>query len=256
MVPRPCFPPQGASVVSRAVRALHSSLLRRLPLSILFALLFCGWAPALAGAAPLPLGKAASGTPELALSFEEAAVVASGLTPDGEALVFATGRVPLRYASRVHHWNVVEVADGLGELRFEVPDGVPLQSIWTVVDLTTGAFRLSAAPGLGVEAQRLPPGVLRAGSAGQLDRFAPGLAEGRVLLVRPGTGAWTGHLADGADGDRDGQFDGGFEAAVETLEPAGTLTPEAPEEVLPRDVLVVLDPQQLRIFTLTLGPPA
>jgi hypothetical protein len=47
---------------------------------------------------PVSLSAGASAPPELALTFEESAVVAAELTPGGEALFFSLVRVPLGYS--------------------------------------------------------------------------------------------------------------------------------------------------------------
>lgn len=224
----------------------HPAHLRALALGACLAFLSLAAASPASAASAVPLGRAASAPPELA--FEPDAVVAEGMTPGGEVLVFAVGRSALTYATRVHHWEVTELADGAGELRFEVPDGVPPASLWAMVDLATGELLLAPGPGLDTEIGRLPPGALHAGPSDLIDRIAPGLAEARVLLVRPGVGAWTGHLADGG-------LTGSLDLGIEELHPAGGASPEPPEEILPRDVVVVFDPQTLRAFSLTAGPP-
>ena len=99
-------------------------------------------------AAPAPLFRAveASAPPELAVAFEEAAVLAAELTPGGDAVFWSVGREPLGYLQRVVRHQGVAVVDAQGEARFEPETGaVLLKSVWAVADLETGAVAIAAS---------------------------------------------------------------------------------------------------------------
>jgi hypothetical protein len=73
---------------------------------------------------------------------------------------------------------------------------------------------------------------------------ARGLAE--ILVVRPGTGAWTLRLGDGGPADEDGAADGRLEAALDRMAPlAGS--PPPPSTFQKDDVVLVLDPNLLEM---------
>ncbi|HUP21533.1 MAG TPA: hypothetical protein VNB06_01170, partial [Thermoanaerobaculia bacterium] len=83
----------------------------------------------------------ASAPPELAVTFEEAAVVAAGLTPGGDAVFWIVAREPQGYYQQIVRRQELAVADVLEEARFEPEGGaVPLKSVWAVVDVASGGF--------------------------------------------------------------------------------------------------------------------
>src|ERR1044072_6438568 len=74
------------------------------------------------------------------ISFETAAVVASGITPGGKVVWFSVAREIAEHPSTiVPRQQVVEHSMGSGTVRLDFERDVPFQSIWVAVDLTTGA---------------------------------------------------------------------------------------------------------------------
>jgi hypothetical protein len=187
------------------------------------------------------------------LDVAETAVRATGLTPGGESVVFAVGRLSMPYLTRVIHWQEAVVADDEGALLFEVSDGVPAASVWVVAEPASGVVLLEIASEAVPPTAELPPGALRASPAGGRNRLVQRFAGVRVLFVRPGVGAWAGFLADGGSEDADGETDGSVEIALERLEPVGSTTATAPESVAVGDRLVVIDPSGLESYALVLG---
>jgi len=129
------WPPAGLrAFVSRTLRTLAFLGLLLLPLA--------------AGASPVPLGRAASAPAELVVTFKEVAVLASELSPGGDAVFFSVAREPQGAFNRIVRRSGVEVVDGLGEALFEPAEGfVPPKSVWVVADVATGGFAVAAPEG-------------------------------------------------------------------------------------------------------------
>jgi hypothetical protein len=110
--------------------------------------------------------------------------------------------------------------DALGEAFFELEEGarVPENSIWTVVDLSTGAFAISAPGSFFLDESPVPGNAFEVGAPGLLNRFRHTFAWVDMVLIRPGVGAWTLRASDGGPGDRDEVADGRTVTALEDAE--------------------------------------
>lgn len=223
---------------------------RALPLLLGILLTVVGVAGAPAGA-QTEESVASEGENAPSLSFEERAITVSGLTPGAEAVLFGVAVRAMGYYNRIERYEEVLFADALGTAWLELPDGLPPRAVWAVVDLTTGALSTTPTPGFPSQAQPFPTAGLRGQGAG-LDRFGHSLREAHVLFVRPGPdgGVWGFALDDGSGYDLDGAQDGAFELSLAQLHPVGAASPEPPAEILPGDVLVVVDLTELSLFTL------
>jgi len=205
-------------------------------------------------------GPLAAATP-LELTFEPGALVVSGLTPGGEALLFSIAREPRGYFTRVARRNEVLLADATGAARFELlseagePAELPLKAVWVAVDWTTGGIAASATPGFPAEERGLPAGGLRRGSGNRVNRLVDRLESAELVLVRPGVpesrGIWGLSIMDGSVFDQDGSDDGALEAALDALIPLAE-SPPPPEEVVAGDVVILVDPQTLAFFAVRL----
>lgn len=212
----------------------------------------------------LPAGLAAQGEPAdppaqppahgPELTFDEQGLAVSGLTPGGEVAVFGVGRVPLEYLTRVVRHEAILTADATGVAILELPEGLPERSVWAAVDLTTGGLVTSSPPTFPAAAKPLPATALRRGRAEGLSRLGHSIQKAQVLWVRPGTGAWGTALEEGGTLDLDGADDGAFEIALEDLVPVAASPLERPGGVDAGDVLLVVDPDTLTLFTLRVTP--
>jgi hypothetical protein len=206
---------------------------------------------------PVSLSSGASAPPELAITFEESAVLAADLTPDGEALFFSLARIPLGYTQRVERRVESLPVDALGEASYEIEVGgpVPEKSVWAVVDLSSGAFAIAAPGSFFLDESPVPGNAFEVGAPGLLNRFRHTFPWVDMVLVRPGVGAWTLRASDGGGQDRDGTANGRTVTALEDAEPVG-VSPEPPDRFQEDDVLVVIDPRELRFYaTRLIGPP-
>ena len=220
------------------------------------------WAHPAAAAGPGDGGlyfgvQSASAAPELAVSFEEAAVAVSDVTPGGDVAFFSVARVPRGTFNEIVRRAQIVLADSLGEARFDLEDGqpVPLKSVWTVVDLSSGAYGVAAPEGFHLTEIGFPGQGFEVGAPGLVNRLRQRFNWADSLLARPGVGAWRYRGADGSPDDEDGRADGALVTGLESYEPLGS-SPEPPDRFAADDVLVVIDPLDLRFYaTRLLGPP-
>jgi hypothetical protein len=192
----------------------------------------------------------AAGVAPPALKFESAAVVATGVSPGGHVVWFSVAREPQGFISRVvRREEVVEDLDKDGIVTFPVEEGVPFKSIWVAVDLASGHFAIAGPPGYPLNEIPFPAGGVRpvGGFVRQL-RNSRGVAE--ILVVRPGVGAWGLSVGDGGEGDEDGANDGVVLADLWDAYAIGT-GPPVPEQLSPKDVLVMVDPQQMEFYAVS-----
>ena len=190
------------------------------------------------------------------LGFEASAVTVSGATPEGGVVVFGLGRDRRRAVPRVLRLEHELAADADGALRFELDEPVMAHSVWAAVDLASGEYALASPVGHELERIDFPAQGLGANA-----RFLD--SEGRfldVLLVRPANGPdgaeaagfWGVAMGDGAGLDADGEANSRLTLDVTRLL-ALEDSPPAPERLRPKDVLIGVDPQTLRVFATRLA---
>ncbi len=189
----------------------------------------------------LPSSPAALAAPP-AVSFEAHSVAASGVTPRGKVVWFSIAREIDRQSARiVPRIELATDDDGDGEVRFDLAREVPARSIWFAVDLATGEAGVATPDELGLQEVELPARAIPA-ALNRLDldrRFV------YIVLVRPGVGAWTLRVGDGGAADDDGQPDGNLRAALARLEGIGPSPLPPPARVLPRDLVLIIDPNRM-----------
>ena len=181
------------------------------------------------------------------LAVETDTLVATGATSKGQVAFFGVAReiAPDDVVEVVPRTEIRVDDDGDGQVAFPLGGPVALRSAWAAVDLTSGDFDAAAPEGF-----RLKKVSFRGRGVGR--RFdgrdsiidARGLVD--ILVVRPGTGAWTLRLGDGGPTDGDGTADGQLEAILDRMEPlAGS--PPPPQTFQKDDVVLVLDPNRLEM---------
>jgi hypothetical protein len=182
-----------------------------------------------------------------AITFEESAVVASGLTPGKSVIWFGVElRVDAEYSSSRTERHQVGTVAADGTARFTLDQPAAFRSIWTAVDLDSGAYALAAPQGYRLVQLKNPPCHLGLGAAAQSD----GILDNRPYLVglavRPTVGAWSFSGGDGGLRDEDGVNDGHLRFALDRLDPLQG-SPVAPGRVSPSDLWFVIDPQRMEI---------
>ena len=184
--------------------------------------------------------------PQPRISFEEKAVVATGLTPGGTAAWFGVQRrVDADFSGEiVRLWDAGMVgADG--SARIDLPTPVSPRSLWTAVDVTSGEFDVAAPSGYRI-ARPEKPGRLRAGQGAEPDDIEDERPYLAGLVVRPGDGAWAFSGGDGGPRDEDGQNDGRVRFAMDKLDPLPG-SPAAPAKARGTDLWIVVDLLKMEI---------
>jgi hypothetical protein len=199
----------------------------------------------------LPAAQAmGQGTPEPSLSFEENAIVASGLTPGEKAVWFGVERrTDEEFSTELARHQGLEPVAPDGTARLVLARPAASSSVWVVVDLETGAYKVTAPEGyLIARAISLLPSL----NQGAVD-LPDGIVDQRPyvfgLLVRPGEGAWSFAGGDGGDQDSDGIVNGQSRFALDQL----AALPGAEESLAPPvkansgDLWIVVDPRKMEI---------
>ncbi|HEX4965587.1 MAG TPA: hypothetical protein VF173_32555 [Thermoanaerobaculia bacterium] len=205
----------------------------------------CTWRSLTLAVLLFPVASQAQAQP--AITFEESAVVASGLSP-GKTMVFfgVERRVDAEYSNDLYQRYQAATVAADGTARFTLEQPVALRSIWTAVDLETGNFALASPKGYRLARLAAAPSRLVAGSSSGPDEIVDNRGSLMGLVVRPGVGAWTLAGADGGPGDADGASDGRLTLALDKLEPLPG-SPASPAKVGASDLWFVVDPQRMEV---------
>ena len=167
-----------------------------------------------------------------AITFEQNAVVVTGVTPNAQVVVFGVSRQAVAYVWRTSNISTTVESDAEGMARLELERPVWPNSIYAAVDFTTGRFAIAS-----------PQGTPRRVA----DAFDTDRGRFRVLCVRPGEGAWRISPDDLRTG-------GGDRLAGESVQNERRMPAIAGEQASPgrlrsRDVVIVIDPEQMAVVT-------
>jgi hypothetical protein len=186
----------------------------------------------------------------ITVTFERTSVTATGLTPGAQVVLFGVGREPKTYYSVVRpHADMQRDTDGDGVIRFAVPR-VNRQSQWAVIDMTSGFIKLAAPPGFGVESHELDEKHFKKATNGKLKKLEIEAQHAIVLWVRPDVGAWLGALHDAGSDDDDHKANSRVTLDTSTLKKVGNTTEAEPGELGLRDVVIVVDTDEMTILVL------
>lgn len=189
----------------------------------------------------------------LTLRVGRTAVVADGVTPGGNAVFFGvlhdnSSSIP----GQVRKAAILKDDDGDGTVRFSMPDGVPPLGVWAVVDLSTGNAKLGSMRGFDITpyddaVEQSFKGDVR----GRFVRLEREMGEAEMLVVRPGQGAWTLRGTEGGAEDDDSELNGQLVLPFSKLVSL-TADDRPPGDVLPGDVVILINPRDMRAFAGTL----
>jgi hypothetical protein len=173
---------------------------------------------------------------------------ATGLTPNGDAVVFGVGVRPAGYESAMERTLKTVTADAGGAVSFAPDHGLPSRGVWFVIDLKTGRL-LSAAPdGSPARVRDVTKDVI-IGSG--VTRFtAPFSQYATAVLIRPPNGIWQTSAGDGGTNDDDHRPDAAVTLAFTRFAAHGQSAAAAPANLTPGDVLVVIDFTTLTAYTV------
>jgi hypothetical protein len=194
---------------------------------------------------------AVSATPSI--EIDGPALVITGLTP-GESVALmglATVRNGLLLQDLEFEEYLVD-SDLDGVVRYDIGQPVPYRSLWAVAGLATGEYTIVTG-GFPLREMEISDQALLVGAPGQLRKLRHTRAQVKVLLVRPGEGAWTVRAHKG--GPMDDERGNGVPGFSTSLEKFATLVPGAvpPKNFKPRDVVVVIDPINTEYFAVRVG---
>lgn len=194
--------------------------------------------------------------PALQLEMDGKSITATEVEPGGLAVVYGIGLTAgeggIRRLLEVR--EVVEDENQDGAVEFEPGYEIPLQSVWAVVDLTSGQYAVASPTGSAAVEVDFPGRGPERGSLGQLNRLRhEGLGFVHLLVVRAGEGAWALTSSDGGPFDVDGAFHNGVLLELDLVEGfPGFVGLEPPEAFQPGDTVVVIDSDTLRHYSTQL----
>ena len=194
----------------------------------------------------------APGWAEVEVTFGDSAVHAEGLTSGGTAVVFAVTRTRDGWLRRISQFALPVAVDASGSASLELPEDVPLMSIWAVADLATGDVGIGFPEGMEGTPLLADDGTPMTVGQVASGRILAGVAEADILVVRPGVGAWRLHVGDGGLSDEDGSQNGALQVQLANMVPlvegSGPL-----RGVRPGDSIVLIDPRQMTYLAERVG---
>jgi len=182
--------------------------------------------------------------PQLQLVIAGDTVSVEQVTRGGNVVLFGVDRVveaddfPSVFVTR----EIVRDKDEDGVVELTLDHAVPPRNVWIAVDLATGAEATSLPSETGQQVVEWRGAGLQRGQAeGEGDTIQDASAILEILVVRPGTGAWSDEVVDGGNLDQDGAPDGGFTVPIDVLSPVAD-TPAATESFAKDDLVYAVDP--------------
>ncbi|MGN6184317.1 MAG: hypothetical protein ACTHQM_11755 [Thermoanaerobaculia bacterium] len=190
----------------------------------------------------------------LQIELAPARVSMTGVTPGGKVIVFAVTLQSERGMQTLRRFEQVMVDDDRNGIVVLDPNGgVPLRSIWTAVDLASGAKAIRVPAGFDLNDRQIDAREFRKDPAGVLDAFFQEALSLDFLLVRPGAGAWQLRAREGGSRDGDRARDGKLSVVFEDAQPMDTDFGKAPKHLKAGDVLIAIDPGRLELMTATIS---
>jgi hypothetical protein len=197
------------------------------------------------------LGWAQSPSPAMVLVVNESSVSARMASRGGKLVLFGLAHEEKNYITTlVRRDEILEDTDQDGVVSFDLGRPVPVASIWIGIDLQTGDSVVAAPTARPRRELPLPVRVF----APNLRRLDLDLRMAELLLVHPGlggagAGAFGLLVGDGGESDEDGEQNETLQAVLADMRSLGD-SPVAPLELLAGDVLVVVDPLDLRVLVV------
>jgi hypothetical protein len=188
----------------------------------------------------------------LNVSVDETGVNVSGVARGGSVVLFSCMRVQRTRAIGVKPEAVsLRDDDNDGTIRYAPKDGVPLRSVWIAVDQSSGEAAPAARADFPLLVSPIGDGDFKKDVEGEIASMGQELMRFSMLLVRPGSGAWTLTGFDGEKSDRDGIGDGRVKLAFEDAQTVFGKD-KAPKHLKKGDTVVVIDPGHLDVFLSTI----
>ncbi len=185
--------------------------------------------------------------PQVAITAGGGRVTATGVTPGGEVVLVVVSRERHLYVQAMSRRDY-DLTDTDNDGTVSVDNAVTEDAVWCAVDVRSGSYATTAAPGrFPLKSMPLPHGGVTRASNGQPRLIDAGRGFLEALLVKPHVGAWVMSAGDGSRVDADGQVDGRVSIDPSQMQPLGQ-SPPAPHVVTPGDTLILIDPYAMEIF--------
>jgi hypothetical protein len=208
---------------------------RSLSLSLLFAL----------GA--FHAAHAANESKDPEVSFEQKRVTARSVTKGGRVAFYSVGLAGDGYTSMVKQvTEVLTDTDKDSTVFLDVPDNVPLRSVWVVIDTQSGRYTLAVPPGMELRLDNRPKAFMKS-KGNEVDLIASPGVYADVLYMRPNGDISVTSAIDGEHTDVDGRGDRIVTVDLDQLQP---VDPNAgkPAEITAGGVIVVIDRWDMLVY--------
>jgi hypothetical protein len=194
------------------------------------------------------IAAASASLAEPVLTFTDEGIIVGGVEPGAQLAWIGMIRDTSEDTPRVKIVRGIRPASPDGKVTIESPGADRAAAVWAVADLGRGAGKRSGAPGYSHTAREIRMRAV----AGQ-PTFEISSAAAEVLYVRPRRGAWTFFAGDGAGIDADGRLDGIVTVNLATMDPFEG-NPHPPETVQAGDIILAIDPYDIRVSQLEVAP--
>jgi hypothetical protein len=194
--------------------------------------------------------RAAATEIEPRLSFQANTVVVSNVTIGGKVVLLAETLSNYHGSLRAQSERLVLTDDDRdGVVRYDLPYALPHRSIWLAVDFESGRYAVAGAPGYDVDLEPFPLASLKANAAGESESIEEERRELRVVVIRPGDGAWSIVKSQSPSGTPDDVQHGKLKIRFDSLQPfVGT---KALKQLKNGDTVVGFDARIMQVFATT-----
>jgi hypothetical protein len=201
----------------------------------------------------IALGRFATAAPP-AVTVSGTSLHIEGVTPGGSVVVLGVAREAGYYMARVvPRREILDDEDRDGKIDYAPKRGVAFASIWLVTDSKTGETAVAAPSGYRpLEFHQRGAGrgnVLNVVGNNVLDI---GRQNVEIVVIRPGKGAWTTRVRNGIAGP--GATPGRSHVNTSSLYPMRADFKDAPPVLIPGDVVLMIDPEQMEYSLTTITP--
>lgn len=182
------------------------------------------------------------------LTFDGSTVIVTGVTPKGSVLLCGALNIPRGYYIELSPVSVVLTDDdGDGVVRYDTQVSVAWRSVWAATDLATGDYTTGwPSRSRAKQVQFHGRGLVHAAN-GKLNQVEHAGDMLNVVVARPHGNSWAGQFVDGSGNDADGKPDGKVNMGLDKLKGVGAGGAAPPDELLPDDVVFVIDAAHLEI---------
>lgn len=200
-------------------------------------------------------GNAGAPAPPISVSLAADKVTATGVTPKGDAVLFAVMRDDGHgYHSIRQRFLMATDSTGTGLVTFSLK-AIPRVAVVGVVDMSSGrigylsptvkSFANLTFP------QQGPEGVKKNATDSDQVQIVRQLVT--LVVVRPHVGAWYLTNGDGGAADADHAHDGRISWNLDSLQPIEAKAGKPPKHFTPHDLIIAIDPIRMEYFTQEVG---